>query len=78
MKIPKYINKLLDRRVRLAEDLNSVDCKITKWITNNNIEVEEYEYNTGVEMYANPYASADRIRKAIENKENWLYIRNKL
>lgn len=70
MKIPKYINKLLDRRARLAEDLNSVDCMITNWITDNNIDVEEYDYNTGVEMYANPYASADRIREAIKNKEN--------
>ena len=70
MKIPKYINKLLDRRVRLAEDLNSADCKITKWITDNDIEVEEYDYNTGVEMYANPDTSVDRIREAIKNKEN--------
>lgn len=68
MKIPKYIDELLDRRAKLAELLNTVDYKVTKWIDEHGIEVEDYDYATGVEMYANPYASADRIRKAIENK----------
>ena len=68
MKIPKYIEGLLDRRARLAADLNSVDYKITKWIEDNAIAVEEYDYNTGVEMYANPYASAKRIKDAIARK----------
>lgn len=69
MKIPKYIDKLLDRRANLASLLNSVDCEITKWIDKNDIEAESCDYATGCEMYANPYASADRIRKAILDKE---------
>lgn len=68
MKIPKYIDKLLDRRARLASDLMDVDLRITKFIEKNGIEVEDYDYCTGVEMYANPYSSADRVRKAILQK----------
>lgn len=68
MKIPKYIEQLLDRRARLAADLNSVDCISTKWIEDNAIVVEDYDYNTGVEMYANPYASVRRIKDAIAKK----------
>ena len=70
MKIPKYIDELLDRRAKLAELLNSVDCEVTKWIDKHGIEVEDYDYATGYEMYANPYVSADRVREAIKNKEN--------
>ena len=65
MKIPKYIEKKIDRRAKLASDLNSVDSELTKWLDNNKIEVETYDYCTGVEMYANPYASAERIKEAI-------------
>lgn len=70
MRIPKYIDELLDRRARLAMLLNYVDCEVTKWIDKHGIEVESYDYATGCEMYANPYESADRIRKAIKTKED--------
>lgn len=68
MKIPKYIEKLLDRRAKLAADLNSVDVKITEYICKHEIEVEIYDYASGVEMYANPYASVERVKEAIRNK----------
>lgn len=68
MKIPKYIDKLIERRAKLAEDLNSADHLLTEFIVKNKIDAEEYDYSTGVEMYANPCASAERIREAIRNK----------
>lgn len=68
MKIPKYIDKLIERRAKLAENLNLADCLLTEFIVKNKIDVAEYDYATGVEMYANPYASAERIREAIRNK----------
>lgn len=68
MKIPKYIDYLLDRRAKLAESLNSVDYELTKWIDKKGIEVESCDYATGCEMYVNPDASADRVREAIKNK----------
>lgn len=67
MKLPKYIERLLDRRARLAIDLMAVDYKITEFINKYNIEVESYDYCTGVEIYANPYDSARRVKEAILN-----------
>ena len=69
MKIPKYIDKLLDKRAKAAQQLMECDSIITDWIVAHEIEAEDCDYCTGVEMYANPYASADRIREAILNKE---------
>lgn len=68
MKIPKYIEKKLDRRARLATDLMIVDAELTEWINKNHIEAEACDYCTGVEMYANPYSSVERVKEAIRKK----------
>ncbi len=69
MKIPKEIENALKRRVRAAETLLETDHIVSNFIEENGIEAEECDYLTGVEMYANPQASADRIRKAIRAKD---------
>lgn len=69
MKIPNYINAALRRREKAALALMEADDIITKFIERHNIEVEEYDYCTGIEMYTNPTSSAARVREAIENKE---------
>ncbi len=69
MKIPKYIENALKRRVRAAVTLSEMDSLISRFIDDNCIEVEECDYRTGVEMYANPWDSADRIRRSIRAKE---------
>lgn len=69
MKIPKYIDNYLDRRVKSAEQLMKYDWIITDWLDKYDIEVEDFDYCTGVEMYMNPVDSANRIRKAILNKK---------
>ena len=66
MKIPKYIDDLIDKRMKLAESLACVDYKLSEWLDKNEIPVAPEDYRTGVEMYANPYESAERIRQAIE------------
>ena len=68
MKIPKYIEKLLDRRAKIGNELLEIDWKITEFINKYEIEAEDYDYCTGVEMYSNPYASARRVKEAIRNK----------
>lgn len=65
MKIPKYIEKLIDRRERLAAELNSADLSLAEWLEKNNIVVEDYDIHGGAEMYINPYSSAKRIKEAI-------------
>lgn len=68
MKIPKYIEKLIEKRAGLAVLLNHEDSKLTDWLEKNGVEVEEYDVYGGCEMYANPRSSADRIKQAIRNK----------
>ena len=68
MKIPKYIKKALDDRVKAADKFNDSDNTLSEYITKYNIEVEMYDYAGGVEAIVNPDASAERIRKAILNK----------
>lgn len=67
MWLPKRIEKLIDRRARLAADLMNVDYELSNWIDKNKIPVEDYDYRTGVELYTNPYASARRIKEAVAN-----------
>lgn len=68
MKIPKCIEKLLDRRAKLAADLMTVDGELTEWIDENHIEVEACDYCTGCEMYVNPYESVARVKEAIRKR----------
>lgn len=67
MKIPKRIENLIERRSRLASDLNSIDYELAKWLEEKGLinEVEECDIRGGCEMYVNPHASADRIREII-------------
>ena len=68
MKIPKYIEKLIERRAGLAVLLNYADRKLGDWLEKNGVEVEGYDMYGGCEMYANPRNSAERIKQAIEDK----------
>jgi hypothetical protein len=71
MKIPKEVAAALRKRTAYAEKLNAADYIVSCFIEENGIEVNTEDYLTGVEMYANPYASEMRIRAAIKaHKEN--------
>lgn len=68
MKIPKYIEKLIEKRARLAVLLNYTDRKLADWLEKNGVGVEGYDIYGGCEMYANPRNSAERIKQAIKDK----------
>ncbi len=68
MEIPKYIDKLIEKRAELAVLLNHADHKLSEWLKKNGVEVEEYDIYGGCEMYVNPRSSADRIRQSIRDK----------
>lgn len=68
MKIPKYIEALIEKRKKLASELISTDWKLSEWLEKNGVDIEEYDTRGGCEMYVNPCASASRIKQAIENK----------
>lgn len=69
MKVPKYIDILLNRRARLARSLLEIDWTITEFLQRNNIEVDTSDYCGGVEIYVNPESSSSRVRQAIISKE---------
>ena len=69
MKIPKYVQKLIDRRCKLADELAEVCYDLDMWLDKHNIDCEMCDTNTGVEIYCNPCSSKQRIINAILNKE---------
>lgn len=68
MEIPKYIEKLINRRANLASQFREVDNKLSKWIENNGIELDGADYYGGVESLMNPWDSARRVEQAIKDK----------
>ena len=69
MKIPKYVQKLIDRRCKLASQLAEVCWKLDEWLDKNHIECETCDTHTGVEIYCNPYSSKNRIMEAINKHD---------
>ena len=67
MKIPKYIDKLIDRRCRLAEELNSVACQLDEWCEKNGIDTYTDYLCTGVLIYSEPSTAAWHTREDIKN-----------
>ena len=51
MKIPKYIDSLLKRRTRLAEQLNKVSYELDEWLENNEIPTGNDYTRTGCMIY---------------------------
>lgn len=70
MKIPKYVDELLKRRTKLANQLDIVCQQLDAWLDKNNIEPDPSCYHTGVETYVNPEESEDEVRRAIEEAMN--------
>ncbi|MCR5479858.1 MAG: hypothetical protein K6F27_08400 [Ruminococcus sp.] len=69
MKIPKYIVQALERRVRLANQLDNTCNIIDDFIRKNGLddEIDTADWLGGVEIYVNPRESADNIIMAILN-----------
>ena len=67
MKIPKYVQKLLDKRCDYAERLSKTSGELDDWLEKNDIKCEDYDICTGCEIYVNPLDSKLRIMEAIRN-----------
>lgn len=66
MKCPEYIKDLCYRRAKAASKFTDYDYKIYQWLKEHNIQVEDYDIQTGCESIVNPFPSSQRIIKAIE------------
>lgn len=69
MKIPKYVQQLIDRRCRLAEELNAVSCKLDDWLVANGIEIANDYTTSGCMIYCEPYNAKQCVERDILNKE---------
>ena len=69
MKIPKYIERLIERRERLAWELISVGAKLDEWLEKNDIQTGDEYTTTGCMIYCEPGAAARLLKEDILNKE---------
>lgn len=69
MKIPKYIDRLIERRKNLAWELIEVSTKLDNWLEKLNIPMDNDCTSTGAMIYCEPDEAALRVRNDILNKE---------
>lgn len=69
MKIPKYIERLIERRERLAWELIEVGTELDEWLEKNDIPTGTDYTTTGCMIYCEPSTAARLLREDILNKE---------
>lgn len=67
--IPKYVDKLLEKRAKAAEKFIEADSQIVEWLEKNSIVVDEIHINTGACSICEPYLSIDAIRTCINEQK---------
>ena len=71
MKIPKRIDTLIDKRLLLAERLNSIDIEICEWMESKGMDLSDMGdfTRTGCMIYCEPVEAANCLINAIEEFE---------
>ncbi len=69
MKIPKYVERLIERRERLAWKLMVVSSELDEWLEKNGIPIGTDYTTTGYMIYCEPRTAANLVREDILNKE---------
>ena len=67
MRLTKKMERLIDRRSKLASDLMDVCSEIDDFIEKNGLydEIDNEDCFGGVEIYSAPYESGRRVKEAI-------------
>lgn len=68
MKIPKYVENLIDKRQKLAEKLMIISCELDEWLEKNNIPLGTEYTCTGCMIYCEPANAAQCVREDILSK----------
>ena len=68
MKIPKYVENLIDKRQKLAEKLMIISCELDEWLIKNDIHMGEEYTCTGCMIYCEPENAAQCVREDILSK----------
>lgn len=69
MKIPAYIQKIIDQRCRLAEELTSLSVKLDDWLMKQGIDTCNDYTTTGVLIYTEPFVAKKCVEEAILTHE---------
>lgn len=69
MKIPKYVQNLIIRRERLAEELMNVSSKLDKWLEKQGIPLDGDYTITGCMIYCEPATARECVEEDILNFE---------
>lgn len=69
MKIPKYIDVLIQRRMKLAMKLQDVSSQLDDWLIEQGISTQNDYMQTGCMIYCEPHTAAECVREDIENFE---------
>lgn len=69
MRIPKYVERLIKRRERLAWELMEASSNLDDWLEKNGIPIGNDYTTTGCLIYCEPDIAAECVRKDILNKE---------
>lgn len=71
MKVPKYVEKMIQKRLTLAVKLDDACDELEKWLEEHGADLDDElmeDTHGGVEIYINPHESAERIREYIETR----------
>ena len=72
MKIPKYIENILNRREQLAYQLNECNVKLDDWLEKNGADFNDRDICdaviSGCMIYAEPTTAKDLVMDYIQNK----------
>lgn len=70
MKIPKYIDKLIERRMNLAIELQAISAQLDNWLEKNGFDLSEMSDYTisGCLIYCEPIVAAKDLRQDILNR----------
>lgn len=72
MEIPKKVQKLLDRREQLAEELMSVTNELDSWLINNGADLTDSDLAdstlTGCMIYCEPGNARINVEDYIKNR----------
>ena len=72
MKVPKKIEKILDRRAKIAMELMYLNTELDKWLESKGTDLTDEKINdavlTGCMIYAEPWTANRIVRDYIENE----------
>lgn len=72
MKIPKYIENILNKREQLAYQLNEYNVKLDDWLEKNGADLNDEDICdaviSGCMIYAEPTTAKDLVIDYIQNK----------